>query len=261
MFLTRTIPTISSQYPRNDTAVHFSAGADTYMTTSINGTETDSTYVFWCKSNVGTSAQGHILGHGNDINGSVEIKPETTPDKVKIILGGKSATFSSAPIAIPGTGWHHYILSVDVSDTSTTKLWIDGEAMTLLLSDNVGDPSSWGDLIIGAEHTSILSRNGYTGNVSDFAVYEQLFTEKEAATVWLGGDINRPFDHSKAPHEMRRNLIAWYQFGDGDERGSGTTIYDMSGNGNNALMRRSVPAAADDMYVMVSNDSTVKTAG
>ena len=76
--------------------------------------------------------------------------------------------------------------------------------------------------------------NVFDGYFSEFAIYNKVLSESEVATVYNSREAFNHKDWSGAP-----NCKGWFRFGDGNESGSGTTIYDMSGNGNNGTFTNS----------------------
>ena len=127
--------------------------------------------------------------------------------------------------------WHHWCFVIDVSTMSNCKVYIDGVSQSINAYDNVGATDNWGNLIIGANHVSSdATYSGFFGLIADAAVYEKLFTKEDVLTVYNSGN---PFNHKEGPPGLVNDLVGWWRMGDGDENFSGTTIYDMSGNGKN----------------------------
>ena len=69
------------------------------------------------------------------------------------------------------------------------------------------------------------------GNISEIFFYNKVLSASEVATIYNGRE---PYNHKEGI--ASGNLQAWWRMGDGLERGSGTTIHDMSDNSNNGTM-------------------------
>ena len=70
--------------------------------------------------------------------------------------------------------------------------------------------------------------NGYSEClVDEFATWDTALTASNITTLYNSG--NGPADISSL------SPIAWYRMGDGTEAGSGTSLYDMSGNNQSSM--------------------------
>ena len=78
---------------------------------------------------------------------------------------------------------------------------------------------------------SFLVGNYWVGSIADVAIYDIGFTDDAVRQVYSGG-MN--FDHNNWANSG--SLKGWWRMGDGDERGKGNIIYDMSGQGNHGTM-------------------------
>jgi len=78
-------------------------------------------------------------------------------------------------------------------------------------------------------------------DIAQIALYSDVLTDVEILQIYGDGG---GFDLSTSGHPD--NLVGWWKMGDGTEGGSGTTIYDMSSNSNNATL-------ADNAHIIRAN--------
>ena len=71
----------------------------------------------------------------------------------------------------------------------------------------------------------------YTLSISEIAIYHTALSASQVRTIYNGRE---PYNHKEGI--ATGNLKGWWRMGDGLERHSGTTIYDMSNNTNNGTM-------------------------
>ena len=128
--------------------------------------------------------------------------------------------------------WVHFVISNDRSGNVTG--YINGQLDDADSSDATNIANS-GNLTIAALNASDTS----AVSVSEVAIYNKALSGAEVKTIYNGRE---PYNHIES--SLSNNLTGWWRMGDGIERGSGTTIYDMSNNTNNGTMTN---MAADDI--------------
>ena len=74
-----------------------------------------------------------------------------------------------------------------------------------------------------------------TGNIDEFAIWDVALSLSEVVDIYNGGSPENLLLHFRVA-----NLVAWYRMGDGTEAGTGSTVYDMSTNSNNATITNAV---------------------
>ena len=152
--------------------------------------------------------------------------------------GAGSNKESGEVFAAGASNWVQLVFSIEKNAAAGCKYYKDG---VFLESDNTNgiNDTEWAafdcnslDFIIGGYNPgSGTAINTFDGKYSEFAIYNKALSANEVKTIYNGRE---PFNHkdwSGAP-----NCKGWFRFGDGNESGSGTTIYDMSGEGNNGTL-------------------------
>ena len=127
--------------------------------------------------------------------------------------------------------WVHFALSNDRNGNIVG--YINGQYDDADSSDAT-DITNSGHFMIAAFGSGTVS----AVTVSEAAIYNKALSASEVKTIYNGRE---PYNHKES--SFASNLTGWWRMGDGLERGSGTTIYDMSNNSNNGTM---VNMAADD---------------
>lgn len=157
-------------------------------------------------------------------------------------------TFSSYDVSYDDVSandglWHNAITTYD---GSFLKLYVDGiERDSIEKLGNVSYFSVYGSFLglQGFIQDSILYPQGdarFNGSIDDARVYERAFSEAEVQDLYNGNDVDST------------GLKARWNFNEG----SGTTIYDSSGNGKNGTLINgpvfsdSYPEGACEAYLM-----------
>ena len=145
---------------------------------------------------------------------------------------------------IPLNKWTHLVFT---SNASKIDCYINGALLGTITVDSTTEIGGSNTL----DETKFIFRNfgaGYeTGgtfnyhvncNLSDVFAYDSYITASQIKTLYNGRE---PYNHKEGV--ASGSLKGWWRMGDGTEQGSGTTIYDMSGEGKNGTMTN---MAADD---------------
>ena len=129
--------------------------------------------------------------------------------------------------------WYHFVGTREQSGSDTIhKLYLNGAQ----IGSDLTVPSGAGNNLNDDDHNFLIgAKNGgatpMDGNISEILFYNKVLSASEVATIYNGRE---PYNHKEGI--ASGNLQAWWRMGDGLERGSGTTIHDMSDNSNNGTM-------------------------
>ena len=135
--------------------------------------------------------------------------------------------------------WTHVVWTIKMNTaTNGAKCYVDGVLHGVAATNGIDDTqwaafdgNSLNMMLAGYNNGSGGISNTHAGKISEFAIYNTVLDANDVATIYNGRE---PFDHKA--WSKSRNVAGWYRFGDGNEAGSGTTIYDMSGQGNNGTI-------------------------
>ncbi|MFA6897000.1 MAG: LamG domain-containing protein [Patescibacteria group bacterium] len=157
----------------------------------------------------------------------------------RIILNAKNASgwigMYSARTSFPA-GWYHFV-GAFYSD-GTQKLYINGS----LDNTGYGFPANanGADLIIG---------NNFNGSIDNVRIYNYARTADEVLSDYNDGMAAHL---GKNNQDLNRGLVGHWDM----EEGSGQTVYDKSGNGNNGTLGANTAVAADDPVFASGHDSS-----
>ena len=153
------------------------------------------------------------------------------------------ATFASITLNV----WNHCVCTRTTSGAdSVYSLYLNGVLAVANTAEDGGDYDALaadGTISDAGNNLEIgrSSRGGsipFTGPISDVAFYKTGLTASQVKTLYNGRE---PYNHKEGI--ASDDLKGWWRLGDGTENGDGTTIYDMSGEGNDGTMTN---MAADD---------------
>ena len=156
-----------------------------------------------------------------------------------------NAQSASAELTDGQQPWKHLVLVID--DTANQiSIYLDNKLVTLDDGDNDGDIGSTDlstyastrNMFIGSASNNGSRNLDFAGKISEWVLYSTALTASQVATLYNGRE---PYNHKEGI--ATGNLVGWWRMGDGTERSSGTTIYDMSANSNNGTMTN-FPAGA-----------------
>ena len=141
--------------------------------------------------------------------------------------GGRESAISDADVGSYGV-WNHV---AGVYDNTGDKLYVylNGVLLDTDTSaglDDIGDGSV--NFYIGNDQDS----RDFKGHISDVAFYKGVvLSQSDIYTLYNGRE---PYNHKEGVASTY--LKGWWRMGDGTEGGSGSTVYDMSGNGNDGTV-------------------------
>ena len=158
--------------------------------------------------------------------------------------------------------WHHIAIVRDTSD-NTIKCYLDaGTPTSNSMSASVDFSSAGNDILLGRQATNWPLE----GLMDEFSILDSALSASQVSDIYNSGV---PIDIESL------NPVGWWRMGDGTEAGSGTTIYDMSDNSNNATLtngptfsttvpvfnRYSLSFDASDDFVTMSNPADLNFSG
>lgn len=141
--------------------------------------------------------------------------------------GTRQSGITSADVYTFGT-WNHYVGTMD-QDNNVIKQYLNGS----LIDTESG--ITLADITDNAEEFYIGNcddSRDYEGYISDVAFYKDVvLSASQVITIYNGRE---PYNHKEGVASAY--LKGWWRMGDGKEGGSGSTVYDMSGNGNDGTV-------------------------
>ena len=224
-------------------------GSDDRITTNVNSTLTDGTYIFWVKATE-TGANKGVFGHGGDQAGAFSFN--WSSNRPLLYLGANRYRFWNDNSAQDDGVWHCWAVVLDADDMTGCKLYVDGVEQTVNSTSNSGDYVSYSTgLTIGSD-----SVNYAECSIAQFAVYSDLKDSDFIYAQWSKGIT--------ADYSSDTNLIGYWRMGD-DTSKAYPTIADSSSNSNDGTM---TSMASDDivqqavaMYDMGAFESTGQEVG
>lgn len=197
-------------------------GVNDYATTASNISLTRGFTVSWWATNEdGTSSSQTIFGSGGSYD--YFLINHLTRD-CRLVIGGGS--IKSFPLPALDSGWHRFRVTRDSGNQ--VQFYVDDAHQTY------GSPlTDSGRLTVN--QISLDSGTQLDGNLKDFSIWN---IDVDDSKVNNGG---KPADLSG-----ESSLLNWWRFGDGDEGGSGTTVYDMHGSNNFTIYNETNPNYEED---------------
>lgn len=123
-------------------------------------------------------------------------------------------------VTINSGTWYHLLIT---NDGSTTDMFLDGNSTAIATGTDTTNYETCG-LSLGKYYAN--TSYSFSGSIDEFAIFGSDQTSN-LSTIYNSG----------VPGNLASlNPIAWWRGGDGTESGSGTTIYDMSGNGHDGTL-------------------------
>ena len=207
----------------NNTWLEFD-GVDDYVNlsfTSVNTTRPFS-YSFWINlNNYKSNAYVLAQNHGNDPDREVAIQIEANGLRIKFYNGSNWAS-SSASFGSDNIGtWHHFVGSYN---GSYSFVYLDSD----LKDDNIVPFTPRNNVIdnlmISARLNNADPQDFVDMGFDELRIYNRSLTQSEITEIYSSGRSSNSSLNSTG-------LEAWYSFNEG----SGTTVYDKSGNDNHGV--------------------------
>ena len=156
-------------------------------------------------------------------NLQIYFRPRDPQVGLELWVNGASRIIQTAPYISLGS-WVHGCISVDTTGTST--MYINGSSNASAVS--VPQATSISNPVIGSQNGSGYFLNGY---VDEVAIFNSALSASDVSDIYNSGVPN-----DLGPDGLNLSPVGWWRMGDGTEAGSGTTVYDMSGNSNNGTL-------------------------
>ena len=217
----------------------------------------------WFKRASLTSADGLIMKRQDTDN--VWFLQVTSAEKI-FFQASTSRTvrikyLTNVESTLNNTDWHHIVVTVDRSDASASKVWLDGVAITSYDTETetgiTADLDNTGDLIIG--QGAAAGGNYFHGNVADVSIWNTAFTPTSTIAITDLRDGSSGAGNA-IPADIKglNGLVSWYRMGDlplddGNTTGNGI----ITDNANNTLGSELVASNVAAEWTDNSDGSTI----
>jgi len=223
--------------PKGEYAVRCD-GTDDYVEISdfVYATTGDFTISFWIKkASSWDEATSSVFGHTQNKSNSIYIGTKHTGTG-RIFL---NAAVSASTIIMIETNdhgmeedkWYHLAFVVDRSSASDSKIYIDGEE-SLLVTQTISNTTTSVDINGNMRIAANIAGGVFDADYKDFMIHSAALSQKHIKKIYQHKGKKRLLSISR----LKDNLELYLPLGDGTEAGSGTTVYDMSGNGRNGTL-------------------------
>tara|TARA_R100001082_G_scaffold107809_1_gene82199 strand:- start:1255 stop:2022 length:768 start_codon:yes stop_codon:yes gene_type:complete len=128
--------------------------------------------------------------------------------------------------------WYHVAAVVDRSSASNSKFYIDGEPVSMntqTIADTTTSIDQSANMRIG---NNSASASYFRAAFKDFMIHSAALSQKHIKKIFQHKGRKRLL----STPQIKNNLELYLPLGDGTEAGSGSTVYDMSGNGRNGTI-------------------------
>ena len=231
--------------PRGKTCVFPHAGStgnNVELSDFAFATTGDFSFSTWIKPTNHNVTNG-ILSQGSKTN-SVNFTANSTSTTAKFMfilnVGNVSIVNlqTTNDVAPAADRWAHVVVSVDRSSASDSKIYVNGEAVTMT-TQTIADTTTSIDLSGNIFLCALGTSGVLNGLMKEFTAYDKALSAKEVSAIYQNKAASR-FERSKLGKHMTVHLT----MGDADGA-SGTTITDLSGNGRNGTLNGTVAFAQD----------------
>ena len=203
-------------------------GSNDEVTTNFSGSSVrplNKTYSFWYKSTE-TARNYSVFGYGGNKNGA--FTPNFNAGRPLIWNGNNWYVYWDDTSAQDDGEWHHWMVFNDVESIVDSKLYVDGTLIDINETRTSGTVSNLNNqsqpLTIGSyRNNSTNAGHHFEGSIREFAVFSGDKTSN--ASIFYNGGI--PYDLSD-----ETDLQGYWQMNEG----SGTTVADLSGEGNDGTI-------------------------
>ena len=165
-----------------------------------------------------------------DVSGAREWALRTVSSKLHFFAFGTGGGYIGRKYDTTlNTGqWYHAVITYDASKASSgIKLYLDGSRVddadyasgTYTASAN----TTTGLRVGGLEFNSTVS----DGKIDELAIFNSTLSASDVTDIYNSGKPDSLTSYTP---------VGWWRMGDGTEGASGTTVYDMSTNSNNATL-------------------------
>ena len=197
-------------------------GTNDYITMGAvnNLSDADFSISVWFKRASLTSADGLIMKRQDTDN--VWFLQVTSAEKI-FFQASTSRTvrikyLTNVESTLNNTDWHHIVVTVDRSDASVSRIWLDGTAITSYDTETetgiTEDIDNTGDFIIG--QGAAAGGSYFHGNIADVSIWNTAFTPTSALAITDLRDGSSGAGNA-IPADIKgySGLVSWYRMGDG----------------------------------------------
>jgi len=226
-------------------ALEFESVDEQYIESQTLDSSQPFSIIFWAKfdelADNNDFRFGLVNAWNNYTSGIAVYQTSDSGSENKIIFrgfNGSSGSFNFASIeAIEDNDWH--LIAVTSDGSSEARISIDGNTFSSSALSTI--PSGNTAIQIGQEaHTSAGNNEHFDGQIDEFKIYNTVLTLEEIQRVYNAGKIT--VGKSGSGSSLDDGLVGHWTF-DGNDV-SGTTISDVSGNGNDGTAQNgAVPAS------------------
>jgi len=193
---------------------------DTLVDINADTTLASGTYSFWAISDMSTAnGKNTVFGHGNYQHGCFSMNWSSNMPILR--TGSNQYVFWDDNAAQDDGKWHHWVVYLDHSTITDSKLYIDGVLQSQNTTAATGSHIAWAEgLNIGAEKADPLYP--FIGCITEFSWWNKELSLAEAQELYNDGEALDATLHSSAA-----NLSGYW-------RNQGATTWtDLSTNSNN----------------------------
>ena len=224
--------------PKGEKALNFD-GTDDYLEISdfTYATTGDFTISFWVTRNTSWDENNNnLFGQSTDKNNTIYMGTTANSTGLLVlqaVVGGSDIILLKTDAHGMSTNtWYHVAVVVDRSSASNSKFYIDGEPVSMntqTIADTTTSIDKNAALRIGNNTgASVYFRAG----LKDFMIHSAALSQKHIKKIFQHKGRKRLL----STPQIKNNLELYLPLGDGTEAGSGSTVYDMSGNGRNGTI-------------------------
>ena len=171
--------------------------------------------------------------------------------------------------AVTDTNWHHLVVTASGA-SGTLSVYLDGNTTPIATASlgSVTSSSTQQDLAIGGRIISNSVNSSLDGRIDEVSIWNTAISSADVSSLYNGGSPVDLLDSSSYDTDRTGDLFSWWRMGDGTEAASGSTVYDMSSNSNNATLNgtfttgvptASPPVATGNIVVSGSATATLGT--
>jgi len=203
----------------NGSSVDFD-GVDDYMSVAANASlDTTGDWSFSC------------WFYADDLGGYKAIAAKRTGgNNWQFAISGSKLTLylpwgttTNGSTTLSTSQWYHIAFTVEVGESDGIKLYVNGSA-----ESNTGNATASGNSgNYGFTVADNTKNRWWNGKMDEIAMFHSALSASDISDIYNSGV---PTDISSL------NPVSWWRMGDGTEADSGTTVYDMSSNSNNATL-------------------------
>jgi len=221
----------------NRYSLDFDGSGDYGTTAYIPSNSTAFSYSFWTKSSDTTNSMSWMATSPSSGNGGGfrVITPSGTKAFYALVANGSAQYLNNnvggtnASLAVRDGNWHHLVFSIN---GTAIKIWIDGgsggypthtDTSSVSYVGNVTQP-----LIFGKN--GVLNSYYFNGELDEISTYEYELNATQISNIYNSGT---PIDVGS--NGLNLSPSGYWRGGDANG-GTGSTVTDSSGNGNDATL-------------------------